>query len=219
MTTPDDAADAPAEPPGSEPSTKGERTRQRLLDLAIEQFGRNGYRATSVTEITRQAGLTQAASYAYFANKAELFRAAVDDDAERLVRSVVDAVADTPPLELLPTILIHMAAGLETHPLALRVLSSQEPESMAQLRDLPSLRHLRACIAEHLEVARDRGEIRRDLEPEPVATGLQVLGVALLTSMVQARPPDGAATTQDLSSEVIAGVVEVFDTLLRPPVG
>ena len=45
----------------AEPATKGERTRRRLLELAIERFGERGYRATSVSEIARAAGLTQAA--------------------------------------------------------------------------------------------------------------------------------------------------------------
>ena len=64
-------------------ATKGERTRQRLLALAIEHFGDRGYRATSVSEIARAAGVTQATAYAYFDNKESLFVAAVDDDATR----------------------------------------------------------------------------------------------------------------------------------------
>ena len=66
-------------------ATKGERTRLRLLELAIERFGERGYRATSVSEIARAAGLTQAAAYAYFPSKEALFDAAVDADAAPLV--------------------------------------------------------------------------------------------------------------------------------------
>ena len=42
---------------------------------------RQGYRTTSVSEIARAAGLTQATAYAYFDNKESLFVAAVDVDA------------------------------------------------------------------------------------------------------------------------------------------
>src|SRR5690348_16296931 len=61
--------------------TKGERTRRRLLELAIQRFGERGYRATSVSEIARAAGLTQAAAYAYFPSKEALFDASIDADA------------------------------------------------------------------------------------------------------------------------------------------
>ena len=68
--------------------SKGERTRRRILEIAIERFGERGYRATSVSEIARAAGLTQAASYAYFDSKESLFQAAVDADAEGLISDV-----------------------------------------------------------------------------------------------------------------------------------
>ena len=60
------------------PTTKGDRTRQALLDAAIVRFAREGYRGTSVADVCRDAGLSTTASYPYFANKEAIFVAAVD---------------------------------------------------------------------------------------------------------------------------------------------
>ena len=64
---------------------KGERTRQRLLEIAVRRFAADGFRRTSVSDIARAAGLTPAAAYAYFAGKEGLFQAAVDADAAALI--------------------------------------------------------------------------------------------------------------------------------------
>ena len=48
---------------------KGEQTRLAILDAAIARFGREGYRATSVADIARDAGVSGTAAYAYFPNK------------------------------------------------------------------------------------------------------------------------------------------------------
>ena len=58
-------------------STKGERTRHALLAGAIRRFAADGYRATSLADIARDARVTPAAAYAYFANKEALFTEAV----------------------------------------------------------------------------------------------------------------------------------------------
>ncbi|MBE3000878.1 TetR/AcrR family transcriptional regulator [Nocardiopsis sp. HNM0947] len=49
--------------------TKGERTRQRILDAAAELFSRSGYRAVSLRDIASHAGLTHAGVLHHFPNK------------------------------------------------------------------------------------------------------------------------------------------------------
>src|SRR2546430_17733419 len=65
--------------------TKGEHTRAAILDAAIARFGRDGYRATAVADIARDAGVGGTVAYAYFPNKEALFLAAVDEDASGVI--------------------------------------------------------------------------------------------------------------------------------------
>lgn len=65
MSTPTSSSSAPRQ-------TKGERTRQRILDVAFELFARSGYHGVSVRDIATAAGLTHAAVLKHFGGKDDL---------------------------------------------------------------------------------------------------------------------------------------------------
>jgi AcrR family transcriptional regulator len=54
-------------------TTKGIKTRQKLLDVAEEVFGTKGYFAASIVDITQQANVAQGTFYNYFSSKYEIF--------------------------------------------------------------------------------------------------------------------------------------------------
>jgi len=54
-------------------TTKGVKTRQKLLDIAEEVFGTKGYFAASIVDITQQANVAQGTFYNYFSSKYEIF--------------------------------------------------------------------------------------------------------------------------------------------------
>ncbi len=53
-------------------------TRKHILQAALKNFARNGYAAASVRQIVDDAGVSKPALYYYFADKAGLFQALVD---------------------------------------------------------------------------------------------------------------------------------------------
>jgi AcrR family transcriptional regulator len=211
-----DLAD-PLSPPGDEDesgdggsaTTKGERTRRRLLALAVERFGERGFRAASVSEIARSAGLTQAAVYAYFDNKEALFKAAVDADASALIDDISGQIGDTDIRQLIPTVIVHAVATLPRHPLAQRVLEGKEPDEVARLGELHAIDRFSSLLASGFEAAQAAGEVRADFDPSVVADGVValVLGLLFSTALSGGMP---AGPRQ------IVGVVEAFDLMLRP---
>lgn len=54
--------------------TKGEMTKQKLLDVAEEIFGSKGYYNTSVSEITVRAEVAMGTFYVYFPSKLDIYR-------------------------------------------------------------------------------------------------------------------------------------------------
>lgn len=58
--------------------TRGEDTRRRLVEAAIEAFGAQGYDATSTRRLAEQAGVTLPSIQYYFGSKEGLYRAAVE---------------------------------------------------------------------------------------------------------------------------------------------
>ncbi len=68
--------------------TKGEQSRQRLIDCAAELFWKNGYVATGVSEILNAAGLPKGSFYFYFKSKDELALAVISNYQERILKQV-----------------------------------------------------------------------------------------------------------------------------------
>jgi AcrR family transcriptional regulator len=58
------------------PEKRRERTRNALLDAAVDVFVRRGFNAASLDEIAETAGFTRGAIYKHFDSKADLFFAA-----------------------------------------------------------------------------------------------------------------------------------------------
>ena len=52
---------------------RGEETHQRILDVALEAFARQGYDATGVAEICERAGVTKGGFYHHFRTKQDVF--------------------------------------------------------------------------------------------------------------------------------------------------
>jgi AcrR family transcriptional regulator len=189
---------------------KGERTRRRLLDIAVRRFAADGFRRTSVSDIAREAGLTPAAAYAYFAGKDGLFQAAVDADASALIEAAQAAGArGTSARDRLFFFVTELRERVEDHPLARRVLSGLEPEVAARLVTIPSLVALTAGLADELAEAQEAGEVRRDVDPAELAVGLETIVLALLMAELQ--------TGLTVEPERRAGVLAAMDAALRAP--
>lgn len=187
--------------------TKGERTRRLLLEQAIARFGARGYRATSVSEIARSIGLTQAASYAYFDSKESLFDAAVDEDANRLLAQAQTLAGNASAEQLIPMLLVGIIGSLDQHPLLRRVLAGLEPDAITRLVNLPALGRLTELIAEKVSAAQETGEVRRDLDASMFASGAEALLLGLIMSVAQ------VGQTSEPRRQM--GVVHLFDRALR----
>ena len=76
-----DLSHPPAEPgdvAGARDASRRGRTRERLLDAALEVFAQHGVHAVSIEQITERAGFTRGAFYSNFTSKEELFFALME---------------------------------------------------------------------------------------------------------------------------------------------
>ena len=74
-------------------STKGERTRERVLESALELFREHGYDATTMRMIAEAAGVSLGNSYYYFPSKDHLVQAFYWRIYEQRVAAVADRLA------------------------------------------------------------------------------------------------------------------------------
>jgi AcrR family transcriptional regulator len=61
-----------------------ETRKQQLLEASIKVFARSGYRATSIDEIIKEAGVARGTFYLYFEGKKEIFHSIIDHYFEKL---------------------------------------------------------------------------------------------------------------------------------------
>lgn len=92
-----------------------EETREKLISAARKAFATKGYAASSMDDITAEAGLTRGALYHNFGDKKGLLQAVIDQiDAEMLARlRVVQEGAETPWLGLLSESTAYIEMALE----------------------------------------------------------------------------------------------------------
>ena len=166
--------------------TKGEQTRQAILLAAIARFGREGFRATSVADIARDAGVSGTAAYAYFPNKEALFLAAIDEDAAAVIDEGLTTVMEDPTVaDWRRTLIFTLVGAVEQHPLARRLLAGLEPEVTERVLEIPSLSALRKAVAERLRAEQLDGTVRADIDPVAIANGIVAIMLSLLMSVVQ----------------------------------
>ncbi|MDC3414171.1 TetR/AcrR family transcriptional regulator [Aquibacillus sp. 3ASR75-11] len=73
---------------GRKKGSNGEESRLLLLTIAAEEFAKKGYQQTKVSDIVKQAKVTQPTFYIYFQSKEALFQELVDSFRTQLVNLV-----------------------------------------------------------------------------------------------------------------------------------
>ncbi len=201
---------APADRDGSKHDGKGAQTRQAILHAAIARFGREGYRATSVADIARDAGVGATLTYAYFPNKEALFLAALDEDAAAVIEEGLSHVIDGDDMRAWrDTLLFTLLDAVEQHPLARRVLAGLEPTVTDRVAEIPVMAELRKAVADRLRADQLAGYVRSDIDPDAIANGSVAIILSLMMSVLQF----GRAVVDMFAPDVL----EVFRAVLEPP--
>jgi TetR/AcrR family transcriptional regulator len=190
--------------------TKGEQTRQAILDAAIARFGREGYRATSVADIARDAAVGGTVAYAYFPNKEALFLAALDEDAAGVIHEGLSSIIAEPSVQdWRQTLIFTLVDAVQRHPLARRLLAGLEPDVTDRVLEIPALNELRKACIERIRSEQAAGGVRADINPVVIGNGVIAIVLSLLMSLVQV----GSNAALTYGSDVAA----VFEAALAPP--
>ena len=170
----------------SEPRSKGERTRERILDLTYESVIRKGFSATSIEELVEAAGITKSGFFYHFRDKADLARQLIEsytqknarflDDMTRRARDLSDD-----PLHSFLIFLKLYAEGMEDetvdHPgCMVATVTFQDQAWDPQARKL---------VIDMVVAWRERF-------------------IAWLEEIAEAYPPKGKATLEDLADAILA---------------
>ncbi|OJF96576.1 TetR/AcrR family transcriptional regulator [Pararhizobium antarcticum] len=91
---PDDRSAVGRKAAGEDPAK-----REQIIDGAKRVFMSVGFDAASMNDITREAGVSKGTIYVYFQNKEDLFVALIEQERNRVVRSIKHALDDHEPID------------------------------------------------------------------------------------------------------------------------
>jgi TetR/AcrR family transcriptional regulator, transcriptional repressor for nem operon len=166
--------------------SKGERTRERILDLAQESVIRKGFAATSIEELVEAAGITKSGFFYHFRDKTDL------------ARQLIERYADT-NAEFLDG-LIARARELSDDPLhAFLIFLKLYSEAMAEM----TAQHP-GCMVSTV-IFQDQGwdrETRRLTAQSVLSWRSRFLG--WLEEIAEAYPPNGRLELPDLADAILS---------------
>ena len=189
----------------------GEERREQLIRSARKVFTQSGEGGATVTDIAREAGVTEALLYRYFENKDQLFEAAVIEPLESLIQDMAaqselfTLVDGRTRLALATQIHTGLCAAMtEMGPMLVVALFSDRTrgERLWKERVLPLLD--RAADA--------AGEMRKGWEHSPIDPRLQFLAmlgmhlVVALDANFQNEPLDCELVGNELATLMARGV-------------
>ena len=154
-----------------------EKTRLKVIEAALEQFSKTGYSRTTLAMIADAAGFSRGPIYWHFKNKDELYEAVLHYSQEPLEHLVAQsaALADT-PLEAIRYLIAHWFSLLienRWHRQSFEILlnktelTSEVAGTMRRERKLT--RAIVHCLASHISLARERGELGGEQPAEDCA--------------------------------------------------
>lgn len=188
------------------------RRREQLLEVAFTLFAERGYRATSVRDITRAAGVTEAVLYHYFGNKADLLSAVLAVYAPFAgYRRILDAADSMPVDAVLRRIggeFLRLLRERRVFVLTLLSEAASDPEIAAILSRL--LDDIIQSVAAFLDARQQRGEVAPSVNGRTAGEALQG---GLLIHFLSRNLGDEPATDDDV---VVARLVTALLSGVSP---
>lgn len=182
---------------------RGDRRREAILETAVEVFGEQGFRGTSLREVARRVGISDAGLLHHFGSKVGLLAATIAerDELDRVRREDAEAAGAT----FVDTMRSQVERNAKSPGLvALHVVLSAEatdPQHPAHESFQDRYRQIRHQDDESFTRLQEAGRLRADLDPQRVGQ--------LVTAMM-----DGLQLQWLLDPEAV-DMVGLFDDFLR----
>jgi len=188
--------------PGTSPSPRGARTRERVLQAATELFAARGFAPVTMRAIGDAVGIDNSSLYRHFANKSELARAVLDRAMAEFAGEVASVAPSIPAtldgvIELVTRAALHLWDHPATARLVLQWVTSASDAATGFDVSLPidapgaPSGDLYRTLVDLIAAARSGGEIRALAWPEAFVAivGAVALRPATYGSFLHSQEP------------------------------
>jgi AcrR family transcriptional regulator len=148
-----------------------EARRNQILDAAWGCFAQHGYHQTTMQDIATDAGISAGAIYRYYASKEAVLAAITERNTERYAELLADIRSEAKePMDVLDAIGQTMLATFEDPMFEMNTRLDIEirPETLRndvlRERSRQQLEFWRKALVVLLQEARDKGELRKDID-------------------------------------------------------
>jgi AcrR family transcriptional regulator len=198
-----------------------EEKRQRLIDLAIEEFAAHDYRLASISRIVARAGIAKGSFYQYFEDKRDLFLYLLDTAVNQPRLDHLHAAQSAQEQGFFGRLRWMLSGAVQAalaHPqlaqIAMRAYSADLPfadEALDRARAMG-----RGYVRELVTEGMARGELDPDLDPELV-TGLIIAAMTEFQDAFfrQSGITNSAFAATDLAVFDTPEAHRLFDDLIR----
>lgn len=164
-----------------------EKSRERILDAALEEFSRYGLGGARVDRIAARAGANKRMLYYYFGNKEALFLAVLESRYAHIRRAEQGLrLGDLDPAEGMRRLVAFTWNYYLKHPEFLTLLNS---ENLHRARHLQRSRQIAAMHSPLVAMLRDllargvrKGQFRRGVDPVQLYISIAALGYFYLSN-------------------------------------
>jgi AcrR family transcriptional regulator len=181
------------------------RSRRSLVRAAAAHFDRDGYAGTSLSQVSKSAGISLGGLTFHFSSKAELAEAVEEEGRSAAVATLDRLIASPdPPLRQLVGLTVELARQIEENDAvrAMMRLARERPGAPPWSAEwLPVARDL-------LQRAQDKGQLRSAARPEAVAA----LAVHLVSGAEMTARRGAGGEAPERASEVLGRIWELVLT-------
>jgi TetR/AcrR family transcriptional regulator, fatty acid metabolism regulator protein len=185
-----------------------EDRRRRILDAAVRVFAAQGYEASRVGDVAREAGVAYGLVYHYFGSKDAVLEAVFREAWSRLLAAVAlaeETGADAP--EQLSLVVKIVLRTWRDDPDLVRLLVREVTRNPHIQDELDEIGQAFASLERIVRRGQVEGSFRGDSDPQIAAWMLYGALEEVLTGWVLGQLPDDADALATAEHEVIATVV------------
>src|SRR3979490_2971784 len=185
-----------------------EDKRRQILSAAVRVFAAQGYEASRVGDVAKEAGVAYGLVYHYFGSKEALLEAVFREQWGRLLAAVAlaEETGETAPEQLALVVKIVLRTWRDD-PDLVRLLVREITRSSHIQDELDEIGQAFASLERIVRRGQDEGTFRRELDARPAAGMLYGAFEEVLTGWVLGQLPDDAEAVAAAEHEVIETIV------------
>jgi len=192
-------------------SPKIEARRSKIIRAAQKVFAQKGFYEATISDVAREAGISDATIYEYFTSKEELLFSIPGEtarDALKNMKNILDHIIDTP--NKIHAIIYAFLSFYRDNPdyASIAMLILKQNNNFLETQVYQDIRQLARLIYEVIQCGMDQGELRKDIDPLVVRS--VILGSIehlVIRWLMLGKPNDPVIYSKEIADIILKGVM------------